>query len=69
LSEFAEPALDILLFEIPPAAIRTVIFGYRTTSEFEKALRDVVSANLNLKHIVFRRTVRNTVGRIEINQD
>jgi hypothetical protein len=60
---------DILLFEIPPAAIRTVIFGYRTTSEFEKALRDVVSANLNLKHIVFRRTVRNTVGRIEINQD
>lgn len=60
---------DILLFDIPPSAIQAVIFGYRTTSENEKALQKIVSANANLKHIVFRRAVRNVDGKIEIVPD
>lgn len=46
-----------------------MIFGYRTTSENQKALREIVSANANLKHIVFRRAVRNVDGKIEIVPD
>jgi hypothetical protein len=60
---------DIMLFEIPPPTIRTVVFGYRTTSENETALREIVSANANLKHIVFRRAVRRVDGKIEIVPD
>ncbi|MDR3557944.1 MAG: DUF2971 domain-containing protein, partial [Candidatus Pacebacteria bacterium] len=60
---------DVFLFDIPPFAIQTVVFGYRTTSENEKALRKIVIANENLKHIVFRRAVRNVDGKIEIVSD
>jgi hypothetical protein len=57
---------DVLLFDIPPSAIQAVIFGYRTTSENENTLRDIVSANADLNHIVFKRAVRNVDGKIEI---
>jgi hypothetical protein len=60
---------DVLLFDIPPSAIQAVIFGYRTTSEDETTLREIVRANVNLKHIVFRRAVRNVDGKIEIVPD
>jgi hypothetical protein len=60
---------EVFLFVIPPSAIQTVIFGYRTTSENQKALREIVSANTNLKHIMFRRAVRNIDGKIEIVPD
>ncbi len=60
---------DVYLFEIPPPTIRTVVFGYRTTSEDQKALREIVSANADLRHIVFRRAVRNADGKIEIVPD
>jgi hypothetical protein len=60
---------DVFLLDIPPSAIQAVIFGYRTTSEDETALREIVRANVNLKHIVFRRAVRNVDGKIEIVPD
>jgi hypothetical protein len=60
---------DVLLFDILPSVIQVVILGYRTTSEDQTALRDIVSANTNLKHIVFRRVARNVDGRIEIVSD
>lgn len=60
---------DVWLFDMPSSAIQSVVLGYRTTSENEKALRETVSANVNLKHIVFRRAVRNVDGKIEIIPD
>jgi hypothetical protein len=60
---------DVFLFEIPPSAIRAVVFGYRTTPENEETLREIVGATANLKHIVFRRAVRNVNGKIEIIPD
>jgi hypothetical protein len=60
---------DVWLFDIPSSAIKSVILGYRTTSVNEKVLREIVSANANLKHIVFRRAVRNVDGKIEIVPD
>jgi hypothetical protein len=60
---------DVWLFDMPSSAIRSVVLGYRTTSENEAALREMVSANANLKHIIFRRAVRNVDGKIEIVSD
>ena len=60
---------DVFLFEIPPSAIQAVIFGYRTTSENKNALRKIVSANADLKHIAFKQAVRNVDGKIEIVSD
>ena len=57
---------DVLLFEIPPSAIRAVVFGYRATPELEESLREIVTANVNFKHVVFRQAVRGVDGKIEI---
>ncbi len=57
---------DILLFEIPPSAVRSVILGYRTSPTLENELRGVVAAKDNLKHVVFKRAVREANGHIEI---
>jgi hypothetical protein len=60
---------EVWLFGVPPSAIRSVILGYRTTHEKEKALREKVSENADLKHVVFRRAVRDVDGKIEIVPD
>lgn len=57
---------DVFLFEIPPSAIRAVVFGYRATPQQEESLRGIVATNMNLKHIVFRRAVRDVNGHIEV---
>lgn len=57
---------EIFLFEIPPSAIRAVILGYRTTPQREKELREIVNTNANLRHVAFRRAVRNINGHIEV---
>jgi hypothetical protein len=57
---------DIFLFEIPPSAIKSVIFGYRADPQLEGDLRKIVTTNANLKHLVFMRAVRNVFGNIEI---
>ena len=60
---------DVLLFEIPPSAIRAIVLGYRTTPQDEKQVRDIVTGNTNLKHVVFSRAVRNVDGKIETVRD
>jgi len=57
---------DVWLFEIPPSAIRAVVFGYRAPPQLEASLREIVTTNVNLKHIVFRRAVRDVNGHIEV---
>jgi hypothetical protein len=60
---------DVMLFEIPPSAIKAVVFGYRVAPQLEDDLRKIVTANADLKHVVFRRAVRSVDGRIEIVSD
>jgi hypothetical protein len=57
---------DIFLFEIPPSAIKSVIFGYRADPQLEGDSRKIVATNADLKHMVFMRAVRNVFGNIEI---
>jgi hypothetical protein len=57
---------DVWLFEIPPSAIKAVVFGYRAPPQLEASLREIVTTNVNLKHIVFRQAVRDVNGHIEV---
>jgi len=57
---------DVWLFEIPPSAIRAVVFGYRAPRQLEASLREIVTTNVNFKHIVFRRAARDVNGHIEV---
>ena len=58
---------DVLLFDIPPSAIKSIVFGYRTTIELENEIREMVGAKLELSHVIFQRAVREANGHIEIN--
>jgi hypothetical protein len=57
---------DVFFFEIPPSAIKAVIFDYRAASQLQDDLREVVTTNTNLEHVAFRRAVRDANGHIEI---
>jgi hypothetical protein len=57
---------DVFLFEIPPSAIKAVVFGYRMSPILELELHKIVSANSSLNHVVFMRAVRDVDGQIEI---
>jgi hypothetical protein len=57
---------DVLLFAIPPEAIKSVIFGYRATPDLEAALRNIIASNPQLKHVNVKRAFREANGHIEI---
>jgi hypothetical protein len=57
---------DVLLFDVPPSAVKSIILGYKTTPVLEKELRDIVAKNPALSHLNFRRAVREANGHIEI---
>jgi hypothetical protein len=59
---------DVFHFEIPPSTIKTIVFGYRAAPQLEDDLRKTVTANANLKHIVFGRAVRNVDARLKLFQ-
>lgn len=48
---------DVLLFDIPPECIRSIIVGYRAKSESVQQIREIVSRNPSLSHVQFQRAV------------
>lgn len=65
LKEGAEISPGIFCFDVPPDALRSIIFGCRTGPELERQIRDSVAANPNLKHVTYKRA-KLVGGRIEI---
>ncbi len=61
-----EVAAGIVCFDVPPDAIRSVIFGSRTTSALEGEIRASVAAKSALGHVCFRRAKLVGSGKIEI---
>lgn len=59
-------ATDVLLFDIPPSALKAIVLGYRATPALESAIRDLVGANPSLTHIQWKRAVREVNGHIKI---
>jgi Protein of unknown function (DUF2971) len=57
---------EVLLFDLPPSAIKSIVLGYKGTPQLEKDLRGMVTRNPNLSHVIFRQAVREANGHIEI---
>jgi hypothetical protein len=57
---------DVLLFDVPPSSINSIVFGYKMLPKQEEDLREMVAANSDLKHVIFRRAIRKASGYIEI---
>src|SRR5258705_4847435 len=55
LKDGVEVSPGIICFDVPPNAIRSIIFGCRTTSTLEHEIRTSVAANSALSHICFNR--------------
>jgi len=58
LQDGTEVSSGIFCFEVPPSAIRTVIFGYRSTPALENEVRASFGANPALGHVRFKRAKR-----------
>jgi len=56
----------IIRFDVPPEAVRRMIFGARTTQALEKEIRALVAANPKLKHVAFKRARLLGSGKLEI---
>jgi hypothetical protein len=53
-------------FDVPASAVRSIIFGCRTTPALEKEIRDSITANPALNHVCFGKVVLKGSGKIEI---
>ena len=56
LKDGEEVSPGIYCFDVPPAAVRSVIFGCRTTPALQEEIRGSFGANLALGHIRFMRS-------------
>lgn len=61
-----EHGKDVLLFSIPPNAIKSVVIGYRSTAESVKQLKETARANAELSHVVFKMAILRDDGAIDI---
>lgn len=54
-------------FDVPPDAVRAIIFGCRTTSTLELTIRNSVEKNSALGHVCFRQARAASGGKIELH--
>lgn len=67
-AEKADPyGNEVLLFAIPPDAIRSVIVGFSASKELESGVRETLANNPNLAHVQMKRAIQSVqTGRITI---
>jgi hypothetical protein len=56
-------------FDVPPSAVRRIIFGCRTTPDLEGEIRTSFAANQNLIHVSFARATTVPGGKIVLRDD
>jgi len=66
LKDGTEVSAGKFCFDVPPDAVRSIIFGCRTTSALEQEIRADVAANPSLQHVSFKRAKLGGGGRIEV---
>ena len=66
LKDCTEVSPGIFCFDVPSEAIRSIIFGCRTTPASEQEIRTAVEANPELCHVRFKRAKPWEGGKIEI---
>ncbi|HLJ30046.1 MAG TPA: DUF2971 domain-containing protein [Candidatus Angelobacter sp.] len=53
-------------FDVPASAVRSIIFGVRTTSTLDKEIRTAIAGNSDLAHVCFKRAKLVAGGKIEV---
>jgi DUF2971 family protein len=66
LKEGMEVSPGKFCFDVPPDAVRSIIFGCRMTPALEQQIRISIAQNPQLGHICFKRAKQADSGRIEI---
>jgi hypothetical protein len=66
LQDGADVGAGIVCFDVPPDAIRSIIFGWRATSALQNEIRASVAANPALSHVCFKRAKLAGGGKIEV---
>ena len=51
----SNPEPGIFLFEVPPEAIKDVVFGCRSEESLVNSIQQIVSTNEKLRHLRFRK--------------
>ncbi|HEV2137048.1 MAG TPA: DUF2971 domain-containing protein [Terracidiphilus sp.] len=57
---------DVLLFAVPPGAIKCIVWGYRSAPESIEQLKRVVHAKADLSHVVFKNAILGDDGTIDV---
>jgi hypothetical protein len=55
LKDGTEVSSGIFCFDVPPDAVRSITFGYRTKPALEAEIRAAINANPALAHVQFKR--------------
>jgi Protein of unknown function (DUF2971) len=66
LKDGTEVSSDKFCFDVPASAVRSIVFGCRTTSVLEADIRAAVAANPALTHVCFKRGTLKGGGKIEL---
>jgi hypothetical protein len=66
LKDGTEVSPGKVCFDIPPDAVRSIVFGCRTTPALEQEIRAYVAANPSLSHVRFKRAKLANGGKIEV---
>jgi hypothetical protein len=45
----------VFCFDVPPEAIRSIVFGYRMTPDLEAQIREIIAVNPAVSHVKFKR--------------
>jgi hypothetical protein len=61
-----ENGKDVMLFAIPPDALKSIVIGYRSTGKSVKQLKDLVNANAELSHVIFKKAFLRDDGSIDV---
>jgi hypothetical protein len=66
LKDGTEVSSGKFCFDVPANAVRSIVFGCRTTPAVEAEIRGSVTANPALSHVCFKRAVPMSGGKIEL---
>lgn len=61
-----EVSPGMVCFDVPPDAIRSIIFGCRTTAALEQEVRHHIGSKARLRHIRFKRVKLAGGGKIDV---
>jgi hypothetical protein len=66
LKDGTEVSSGKFCFDVPADAVRSIIFGCRTTAALEAEIRTAVAANPAVSHVIFKKAKLAPGGKIDL---